>query len=387
MNQEKIGKFIAENRKLKKMTQAQLAEKLGVSDRSVSKWENGRCMPDLSLFEPLCTELGITINELLSGEKIKQEEYKQVLEKNIVNAIDYSKKAIEKEKAKISYIIMITGILISLSAFIIFSPESSWSSIYSIIGILIFIIGVFKELKIKNKIKKIGICILVFVVIFSLFYIIDFASVMSFHRPPIYRYITAIEWKESKIITYKSLFYNVYRINADTQNEYYVIDTKKEYNSDTIPITPFNRDKSGINNIINYENKYIGNNSNIGNLLSNLPLSEYGYTFEIDSKNCGLTINYNTTDWYYNENQYINKALIYNSISIFMLIDNSNYITFNFSGRTYKVEKSVIQKNYPNYFDVLSDNKIDKDKFNEYVENKMNDNTFIERVFGKCFNS
>lgn len=387
MNQEKIGKFIAENRKLKKMTQVELAEKLGVSDRSVSKWENGRCMPDLSLFEPLCTELGITINELLSGEKIKKEEYQQVLEKNIVNAIDCSKKEIEKEKAKVSYIIMITGILISLSAFIIFSPESSWSSIYSIIGILIFIVGVFKELKIKNKIKKIGICILIFVVFFSLFYIIDFVSVMSFHRPPIYRYITATEWKESKIITYKSLFYNVYRINADTQNEYYIMDTKKEYNSDTVPITPFNRDKSGIDNIINYKNKYIGNNSNIGNLISNLPLSEYGYVFEIDSKNCGLTINYNTTDWYYNENQYINKALIYNSISIFMLIDNANYIIFNFSGGTYKVEKSVIQNNYPNYFDILSDNKIDKDKFNEYVENKMNDNTFIEKVFGKCFNS
>ena len=387
MNQEKIGKFIAENRKLKKMTQVELAEKLGVSDRSVSKWENGRCMPDLSLFEPLCTELGITINELLSGEKIKKEEYQQVLEKNIVNAIDCSKKEIEKEKAKVSYIIMITGILISLSAFIIFSPESSWSSIYSIIGILIFIVGLFKELKIKNKIKKIGICILIFVVFFSLFYIIDFVSVMSFHRPPIYRYITATEWKESKIITYKSLFYNVYRINADTQNEYYIMDTKKEYNSDTVPITPFNRDKSGIDNIINYKNKYIGNNSNIGNLISNLPLSEYGYVFEIDSKNCGLTINYNTTDWYYNENQYINKALIYNSISIFMLIDNANYIIFNFSGGTYKVEKSVIQNNYPNYFDILSDNKIDKDKFNEYVENKMNDNTFIEKVFGKCFNS
>ncbi len=385
MNQEKIGKFIAENRKLKKMTQVELAEKLGVSDRSVSKWENGRCMPDLSLFEPLCTELGITINELLIGEKIKKEEYQQVLEKNIVNAIDYSKKEIEKEKAKISYIIMITGILISLSAFIIFSPESSWSSIYSIMGIFIFIIGVFKELKIKNKIKKIGICILIFVVIFSLFFIIDFFCVMYFHRPPIYRYITSTEWKESKIITYKSLFYNVYRINADTQNEYYIVDTKKEYNLDTISITPFNRDKSGIDNIINYKNKYIGNNSNIGNLISNLPLSEYGYVFEIDSKNCGLIINYNTTDWYYNENQYINKALIYNSISIFMLIDNVNYITFNFSGGTYKVEKDVIQNNYPNYFDVLSDNKIDKDKFNEYIENKMNDNTFIEKVFDKCY--
>ena len=82
MNQKKIGQFIAENRKKQKMTQAELAEKLGVSDRSVSKWETGRCMPDLSLFEPLCEQLGITINELLSGEKIKTEEYQNELEKD-----------------------------------------------------------------------------------------------------------------------------------------------------------------------------------------------------------------------------------------------------------------------------------------------------------------
>lgn len=385
MNQEKIGKFIAENRKLKKMTQVELAEKLGVSDRSISKWENGRCMPDLSLFEPLCKELGITINELLSGEKIKNEEYQKELEKNIVNTIDYSQKQIESQKRRISYIIMIVGILISLSAFIIFSPESSWSSIYSIIGILIFIVGVYKELKIKSKTKKLGISILTFIIIFSMFYIVDFFSVVSFHRPPIYRYITITEWKESKIITYNSLFYNVFRINADTQNEYYIVDVKKEYNSNTIPITPFNREKSGIDNIIKYKNEYIGNNSNIGNLLSNLPLSEYGYVFEIDSENYGLTINYNTTDWYYNENQYINKALIYNSVSIFMLIDNLKYITFNFSGGTYEIERFVIENNYPDYFKVLSNNEIDKDEFNKYVENKMNDNTFAEKVFNKCF--
>lgn len=81
MNQKKIGQFIAENRKKQKMTQAELATKLGVSDRSVSKWETGRCMPDLSLFEPLCAQLDITINELLSGEKIKTEEYQNELEK------------------------------------------------------------------------------------------------------------------------------------------------------------------------------------------------------------------------------------------------------------------------------------------------------------------
>ena len=73
MNQEHIGKFIAKCRKGKNLTQQELAEKLGVTDRSISKWENGRCLPDLSLFNPLCQELDITINELLSGEKINKE--------------------------------------------------------------------------------------------------------------------------------------------------------------------------------------------------------------------------------------------------------------------------------------------------------------------------
>ena len=68
MNQEKIGRFIAELRKEKNMTQVDLANKLGITDRAVSKWENGRGMPDLSLLLPLCDTLNISVNELLSGE-------------------------------------------------------------------------------------------------------------------------------------------------------------------------------------------------------------------------------------------------------------------------------------------------------------------------------
>ena len=75
MNQEKIGKFILELRKEKNMTQQELADKIGVTDRAISKWENGRGMPDLSLMKPLCQELGISINELISGEKIDKKEY------------------------------------------------------------------------------------------------------------------------------------------------------------------------------------------------------------------------------------------------------------------------------------------------------------------------
>ena len=85
MNQEKIGKFIAECRKHKNMTQSELAEKLGVTDKSIGNWENGRNMPDLSLFKPLCSELDITINELLSGERIKKEKYQERFEENIIN--------------------------------------------------------------------------------------------------------------------------------------------------------------------------------------------------------------------------------------------------------------------------------------------------------------
>ena len=90
MNQEKIGKFIAKLRGEKNMTQQELANKIGVTDRAISKWENGRGMPDLSLMEPLCMELNITINELLSGEKVKKEEYQKKLEENILNTINYS---------------------------------------------------------------------------------------------------------------------------------------------------------------------------------------------------------------------------------------------------------------------------------------------------------
>ena len=87
MNQVRIGKFIAECRKQKGLTQAYLGGKLGVTEKSVSNWENGRNMPDLSLFKPLCDELDITINDLMSGEKITQENYQERLEENIVNTI------------------------------------------------------------------------------------------------------------------------------------------------------------------------------------------------------------------------------------------------------------------------------------------------------------
>ena len=99
MDQGKIGKFILESRKKKKLTQAELADKLGVSEKSISNWENGRNMPDLSLFKPLCETLDISINELMSGEKVSDEEYQEKFEENIINTINYgNKKRSERNK-------------------------------------------------------------------------------------------------------------------------------------------------------------------------------------------------------------------------------------------------------------------------------------------------
>ena len=93
MNQEKIGLFIAKLRKENNMTQQDLAEKLGVSDRTVGNWENGRNLPDVSLFKPLCNSLNITVNDLISGEIIDNN--KEKLEENLINTIEYSNKKIE----------------------------------------------------------------------------------------------------------------------------------------------------------------------------------------------------------------------------------------------------------------------------------------------------
>ena len=85
MEQAKVGKFIAECRKNKNMTQAELAEKLNITDRAISKWETGKGMPDSSIMLELCNELDISVNELLSGEMIEMNNYDKRAEENLLN--------------------------------------------------------------------------------------------------------------------------------------------------------------------------------------------------------------------------------------------------------------------------------------------------------------
>ncbi len=379
MNQEKIGQFISECRKEKKMTQTELAEKLGVSDKTISNWENARCMPDLSLYKPLCEILDITINDLISGEKVSSESYQEKLEENIIETINYTtKKALNKDKI-IAEILFVCGLAIIFIAFTIFPSESSWGSIFSIIGTIVSLIGVIKFNKISNNILRIVINIGYFIVALFLLLLLDYTNVALNHTAPRFSYLKEAT---NNMIIYKAPFYNVYRVNFDTKNEYYIIDTKREYKNETVPNVPFNYNKTNINNLMKYKNEYVGNNSNTGNLISNLPISEYGYVFEIDSENLNLTINYHVTHWYIMEdyNLYLEKCLMYNAISIFYLIDNVESITFNFTAASYKITREQVEGIYPNFKNIK-----DNDSFNLYLENKIMDDTFIDYYFDKLF--
>ena len=93
MDQIKIGRFIAAKRKEQKLTQVQLAEKLGITDRAVSKWETGKSLPDASIMLQLCGYLRITVNDLLSGEVVSMENYNEKTEKNLIEVIRQKEEA------------------------------------------------------------------------------------------------------------------------------------------------------------------------------------------------------------------------------------------------------------------------------------------------------
>ena len=224
MNQVKIGKFIAELRKSKNMTQEQLGEKLGVSFKTISKWENGRGMPELSTLKPLSEELGISINELLSGEKIEKEKYQETFEENMLMAISYNNKINDKNNI-IGYFLLIIGYLLILFGIVVFNHDSHFCSFSIIIGVLLTTFGFGNFIKKqKNSVKVIAL-IMYFVVFMGIMFTLDFVSVKYINNPPIFAHkITTGE----ESVLYETLFYDVYKYS----NNY----IKKIVENDAIPL-------------------------------------------------------------------------------------------------------------------------------------------------------
>lgn len=152
MDQVKIGKFIAQRRKLAKLTQIQLAEKLSITDRAVSKWERGLALPDSSIMLELCDILGISVNDLLSGEVVTMEHYNKELENNLLEVIKQKEQA---DKQLLSLEIFVGFVASALMIATIFAaafvPMDNWVRIVLIVtGMIVFAIGITYALKIEQ---------------------------------------------------------------------------------------------------------------------------------------------------------------------------------------------------------------------------------------------
>jgi len=152
MDQLKIGKFIAERRKNVNLTQMQLAEKLNITDRAVSKWETGKAMPDSSIMLELCDILKISVNDLLSGEVVTMDNYNKKLENNLLEAIKQKEES-DRRLLRLEVFIGITAVLtlFILLAVAIYLQMADWLRFTLIaIGFIIFLAGCFYALRIEQ---------------------------------------------------------------------------------------------------------------------------------------------------------------------------------------------------------------------------------------------
>ena len=153
MDQVKIGKFIAACRKEQGLTQAQLAERIGVSDRAVSKWETGRAMPDSSIMLEVCSAIGINVNELLNGERIIMDNYREMAEAQLLEM----KKQEEESNRNLLKMEMVIGYTCSIAFFVLIFAASfavtstPWRVGMFVLGFVLFFVGMHFCLRIERE--------------------------------------------------------------------------------------------------------------------------------------------------------------------------------------------------------------------------------------------
>ena len=155
MNQEKIGRFIASCRKECGYTQVSLGEKLGITDRAVSKWETGKSIPDASIMLELCNLLKISVNELLTGEHIAMENYKEKAEENLLELQEKKVKAqkslLRTELVWLAIAILLAPVHLAINYYYPNNRGTGVGLLLTIIGIIMFVIYIFRNYEIKLK--------------------------------------------------------------------------------------------------------------------------------------------------------------------------------------------------------------------------------------------
>ena len=152
MNLKNIGNFIAERRKSKKLTQLELANKIFVSEKTISKWECGKGFPESSLILPLCKELDISANELLSGKLLTSEDYKKCAEENLIILKNRQENSV-KYLLTLEWVVALISLATYLVSFIyamIFVDEIVWKILLIVFGVIVLLIGVAFAIRIEQ---------------------------------------------------------------------------------------------------------------------------------------------------------------------------------------------------------------------------------------------
>lgn len=210
VDSQKIGSFLKQLRNEKKLTQEDLAEQLNVSSRTISRWETGRNLPDLSLLVELAEFYDISIPEIIDGER-KSETMNEETKATAVKMADYSKKEKNHLTMKVIGISLIVfSLFVMISALMVFPAESSWGSIYAILSGIVLLIGLalyLKSISIK-RIYRLMAVIVCAACLFGIFNVSDYVAVTQFNQVP--RFAYEKEWSSSheNEVIYKTLFFN-----------------------------------------------------------------------------------------------------------------------------------------------------------------------------------
>ena len=152
MDQQKIGRFIAKRRKDAGLTQIQLAEKLGITDRAVSKWETGRALPDSSIMLDLCSVLKITVNDLLCGEVVTMDNYNKEMENNLLEMIKEKEQADKKLLSAEVFVGITSTVFLFAMIFVAAYVQMSTGLRIALIvlGFILFLAGCFYALQLER---------------------------------------------------------------------------------------------------------------------------------------------------------------------------------------------------------------------------------------------
>lgn len=217
MDHQKTGLFIAAMRRQKGWTQKELAERIGVTDKAVSRWETGKGMPDVSLLKPLSETLNVSLNELLSGEAIEPEHTLEKSDALVLRTIQEFGERIRRFRRNVLYAL---GVVLLAGSLLFLGFDVSFVAFYAALaGVFFLAAAVFLTFRGRPK-KGLLAAALVLLLSFCLLEARDYVFVQCYRLPP--QFNLQVVWGGNGI-RYDKLFYDVYRYHVDTAEEVYEI--------------------------------------------------------------------------------------------------------------------------------------------------------------------